>query len=105
MLMAAMMLIQLFASSQRGGEILTLTIIFPLMMLGGSFFPFEAMPGWMAYVGRLTPNGWALEHLKSILLERAEITSFGVTFTGVFAVTVLLFFLSTWRLRTKFILG
>ena len=27
---------------------------------GGSFFPFETMPDWMASFGQLTPNGWAL---------------------------------------------
>jgi ABC-type uncharacterized transport system permease subunit len=37
------------------------------MMLGGSFFPFEAMPRWMAAVGRWTPNGQAVARLKEIL--------------------------------------
>jgi ABC-type multidrug transport system permease subunit len=55
------------ASTQRAANVLANLIIFPLAMLGGSFFPFEWMPGWMVSVGRLTPNGWALSQFKAIL--------------------------------------
>lgn len=68
----AMLTLQLFASTRRGGAILTGALVFPLAMLGGSFFPSEAMPAWMRVVGRYTPNGLAVEHLKDILLERAD---------------------------------
>ncbi len=44
-------------------------------MLGGSFFPFEAMPGWMASVGRWTPNGIVLERFKAVLLGGADVGS------------------------------
>jgi len=67
MLLLLLMLLQLHASTARGGAVMATLIIFPLAMLGGSFFPFEAMPEAMAAVGRFTPNGWALEVLKGIL--------------------------------------
>jgi ABC-type multidrug transport system permease subunit len=102
MLLTMMMVIQLLATSQRGGEILSLAIVFPLMMAGGSFFPFEAMPDWMAAVGRLTPNGWALEQLKSILIGTSTLVSIGSAFAGMLAVTMVLFLVSSWRLRKKF---
>jgi ABC-type multidrug transport system permease subunit len=105
MLMAIMMFIQLLATSQRGGEILSLSIVFPLMMLGGSFFPFEAMPSWMAAVGHFTPNGWALTQLKSILIGNAEAGSLGSAFLGLLSITAVLFFLGSWRLRKKFGVG
>jgi ABC-type multidrug transport system permease subunit len=70
MFSAGMLVIQLFARSQRAGNILTLALTFPLMMAGGSFFPFEAMSGWIAAVGMRTPNGWALQRLKDIILHR-----------------------------------
>jgi len=54
-------------ATQRAANVLTNLIIFPLAMLGGSFFPFEWMPGWMVAIGRLTPNGWALTQFKAIL--------------------------------------
>jgi ABC-type multidrug transport system permease subunit len=69
---AGMTTIQLFAGSQRAGNILTLAITFPLMMAGGSFFPFETMPGWMVGIGTRTPNGWALQRFKDIVLQRTD---------------------------------
>jgi ABC-type multidrug transport system permease subunit len=102
MLLAMMMVIQLLATSQRGGEILSLAIVFPLMMAGGSFFPLEAMPAWMAAIGRLTPNGWALERLKTILIGTSTAGSLGSAFLGMLAVTMVLFLVSSWRLRKKF---
>ena len=42
-------------------------IVFPLIMIGGSFFPFEVMPAWMARIGRWTPNGLASRNVKQIL--------------------------------------
>ena len=71
-LLAFFILLQLFASSQRGGAILATTIVFPLIMIGGSFFPFESMPEWMAAAGRWTPNGLALIRLKEILAGEPE---------------------------------
>ncbi|MHC5063575.1 MAG: ABC transporter permease [Planctomycetota bacterium] len=59
-------LLQTLASSQRGGSILTMSLLFPLMMIGGAFFPFEAMPQWMQDIGALTPNGLSILELKTI---------------------------------------
>ena len=72
-LLALFFLLQFFASSRRGANVLTSAVIFPLMMLGGSFFPFEAMPDWMVAVGRWTPNGMGLVVMKEIL--RQELTA------------------------------
>lgn len=105
MLMTLLMVIQLFASSQRGGSIITMALIFPLMMIGGSFFPFEAMQGWMAAVGKLTPNGWALEQLKNIMLQRTSPESSAIAFGFVVLTTGILFMISVWRLRVKFVIG
>lgn len=46
-----------FASNQRGANLIANMLIFPLIMLGGSFFPLETMPKGLAAVGRMTPNG------------------------------------------------
>ena len=62
-----LVLIQLLASSTRGGQFLSSMIVFPLMMIGGSFFPLEVMPPWMARIGRWTPNGLGVVQLKEIL--------------------------------------
>ena len=66
-LLVYFVLLQLVASSPRAGNVLTTLVLFPAMMLGGSFFPFEAMPAWMAALGRWTPNGIAVVRLKEIV--------------------------------------
>src|SRR5437867_7521177 len=58
------MLLQLMATNARGGSLLSLMVVFPLMMIGGSFFPFDLMPAWMANIGRWTPNGLAVTQVK-----------------------------------------
>ncbi len=68
MLTAMMLLLQVSASSRRGASFLTFAVVMPLMMVGGSMFPFEIMPRLLASIGRWTPNGWAVGHLKAILL-------------------------------------
>ena len=53
--------------TENGATIITSFLIMPLVFLGGSFFPFEAMPPFLRTVGELTPNGMALVELKKIL--------------------------------------
>ena len=100
-----MTVIQLFVSSQRAGGVVSMAIIFPLMMVGGSFFPFEAMPPWMAAIGKMTPNGWALVQLKQILFDQVEPASLALAFAGLVFVSVVLFWISAWRLRAGFAQG
>lgn len=64
--------VQLLARSERAANVLVNAITLPLAMLGGSFFPFEAMPGWMSTAGSVTPNGWALLRLRAIMDGAAE---------------------------------
>jgi len=105
LLTVIMTFLNMLASSQRAANVLTTVLIFPLMMIGGSFFPFEAMPDWMAAVGRLTPNGWALEHLKRIIWQMADAASLGVAFVGLLVVAVVLFVACAVRLRMSFARG
>ena len=89
-------------SSRRSGMVVANSLVFPLLMLGGSFFPAEVMPNWMVAVGRLTPNGWSLERLKEILIDRADV---GVLLAGAAGLSVLalvLFFHTAARMRGFF---
>jgi len=61
------LVLQFFASTRRGANVLGNVVLFPIMMVGGAFFPFEAMPPWMAALGQWTPNGQALARFKEIL--------------------------------------
>jgi ABC-type multidrug transport system permease subunit len=92
-------LIQMLCTSRRGGSILTNLLMFPLLMMGGSFFPFEAMPSWMADAGRLTPNGWILQELKPVILGQHQLLSLGAPFGALVAGSGFLIYLLRARLR------
>lgn len=97
-------LIHLHAGSQTAGGIMTSFITFPLLMIGGSFFPFEIMPDWLASVGRWTPNGWALEQLKAILAGGVDMGGLSAAFIGLAVLGAVAFVLSSRRLRRGFAL-
>jgi ABC-type multidrug transport system permease subunit len=82
-----------------------MSVLFPLMMIGGNFFPLEAMPDWMARIGRFTPNGWSMQQLKSILLETVRPADLLVTFLALVVMWAILFFLNVRRIRTGFARG
>lgn len=105
MLAAAMTTLQVFASSQRAGNLASLAIVFPLMMVGGSFFPFETMPPWMADIGKRTPNGWALQQLKEIVSGRADAADLAAPAVLVAAVIVVLLWTCSRRLKGGFAQG
>jgi ABC-type Na+ efflux pump permease subunit len=101
-LLALMMLLQVSATSERGAHLLSTLVIFPLIMIGGSFFPFEAMPAWMAAVGRWTPNGLALVRLKEILFGQPAAGALLLAAVAIGAPAVLAFALTVRRLRGSF---
>lgn len=98
--MLVMTLLQLLATSQRGGSLVTNLVLFPMLMIGGAFFPFEAMPDWMAAIGRLTPNGWALEGLKELLYGAPDVAHVALDFGRVALAFAALFLVCDRRLAT-----
>lgn len=96
-------LLQLFATSQKAGGLLSNLVLFPLMFLGGSFFPFEAMPGWLAAIGRRLPNGWALEQFKAILGGDATAAALAPGAAGLLTATAVGAWLAARRLRGGFL--
>ncbi len=100
-----MTVLQLWASTRRAANVVTMLIMFPLLMVGGSFFPFEAMPSGMAAIGQLTPNGWALEQLKAILLQRVVPSELATSFGLLLGVGGALFLVNARRLRAGFAQG
>ena len=98
-LIALLTLLQLFAGTQRGSDLLSSIIVFPLMMLGGSFFPFEQMPAWMAAAGRWTPNGLGVAKLKDLLYGDVTASGLAVAALGIGIPAALAFLGSCRRLR------
>jgi ABC-type Na+ efflux pump permease subunit len=94
--------LQLFSTSARGGQLLLTLVVFPLIMIGGSFFPFEAMPPWMANIGRWTPNGLAVIQIKEILFGAPDVQAMVLAALGIGVPAVLAFFVATRRLTGAF---
>jgi ABC-type multidrug transport system permease subunit len=87
-------------ATPRAAGVLTNLIVFPLAMLGGCFFPFEWMPAWMARIGRLTPNGWALTQFQAILEGHASAVPLATSAALLTLVAALAFGLTLRRLRS-----
>jgi ABC-type multidrug transport system permease subunit len=91
--------IAVHASSQRAANVTGNLIVFPLAMLGGSFFPFEMMPAWMASIGRFTPNGWAITQFKAFVDGSANAKDFAAGAAYMAVAGSLFFFLVARRMR------
>ena len=99
-LIALLTLLHLFAGSQRGSELLSSVVVFPLMMLGGSFFPLEQMPAWMAAAGQWTPNGLGVARLKDLLYGDVSMAALGYAVLGIGIPALAAFLASRRRLRS-----
>jgi ABC-2 type transport system permease protein len=97
-----MVILTTLASTPRAGSVLTNFAVMLLGLMGGTFFPFEMMPGFLSRIGRLTPNGWALLRLKEMLGGQAGAASIAMAFAATAVVGSLLFVLASRRLRRGF---
>lgn len=68
LLFAFLLFLQALAPSSRSANMISTLVMFPLLMAGGSFFPSESMPDWLAPLADYTPNGRILEPLKQYFL-------------------------------------
>jgi ABC-type multidrug transport system permease subunit len=96
------LLLQMLSTSQRGGGLLSSLIVIPLMMIGGSFMPFEVMPGWMAAAGRWTPNGLAVSRMKDILFGSIDVHAIVIGAIGIGVPAIVAFLLCVRRLGRGF---
>ena len=94
--------ITVLPATQRAASVLANLTIFPLAMLGGCFFPFEWMPGWMVSVGRLTPNGWALSEFKTMLDNSVDVAHLAVSTAVLAAFGAVAFVFVARRIRRGF---
>ncbi len=98
-----MLVVALAASTARAASVLGNLIVFPLAMIGGCFFPFDWMPAWMARIGRLTPNGWAITQFQAILSGQIDARKLAVAVAGLTVVSAVMFFVALRRLRSGFV--
>jgi ABC-type multidrug transport system permease subunit len=73
-----LLILQTLASTDRMANLFTNMIMLPLTMLGGGFVPFDWMPQGLARIGRLTPNGWSVVQLQSILAGAMDPLAFAI---------------------------
>lgn len=94
--------LQMLFPTAKAANLLTSILLFPLLMMGGSFFPLDALPDWIAAIGRLSPNGFVVDRLSKELAS-ANAWSFDVTGWAIVVVmTVSGLAVCTWRLKTGF---
>ena len=60
-ILSMMLFVCLLMPTEKSASVVTTAMVFPLMMLGGSFFPFDSMPKWMVAIGQYLPNGYMLQ--------------------------------------------
>ncbi len=100
-----MLTIQLSCPTRKSAGLFTTLVLFPLMMLGGSFFPFETMPAWMATIGKWSPNGIMLEHLKRFLVDQHTLVGMLSVALAVVAGTCVLLAVATTMIHRSFARG
>ncbi len=94
--------IQMLFPNNKAANIMTMVLLFPLMMVGGSFFPFEALPDWVADLGRIAPNGYVVDRMSDVL---SKATDWGIdlrSWLTLLAIAVSGLALSALRLKTGF---
>ncbi|MDJ1015577.1 MAG: ABC transporter permease [Paracoccaceae bacterium] len=102
LLAALASVIQVLAPSRKAGALFSMLVFFPLMLVGGSFFPFESMPDFLTVFGRLTPNGMMLEPLKRFLIGTGDLAGFVPALSIALIATAVLTAFTIWRVETRF---
>jgi len=93
-LFAVLSLIQVLSPSRKAGSMISTLVMFPLLMAGGSFFPTETMPSFIATIAQYTPNGRVIEPLKGYLIGEFGASGLFSDVSGIMAAALLLVMLS-----------
>ena len=94
--------LQMLFPNQKAASLLTSILLFPLLMMGGSFFPLEVLPDWIAAIGRLSPNGFVVDRLSQELTSTTAWSFTAKSWSIALAMTVSGLAICTWRLQTGF---
>ncbi|MDH4047385.1 MAG: ABC transporter permease [Gammaproteobacteria bacterium] len=97
--------LQMIGSTRRAANLITSMLLFPLLMAGGSFFPLDALPGWIAAIGRATPNGFIADHLAAEITGATAWTFASQSWLLLIALAGSGLLLSSWRMQSGFARG
>lgn len=95
----------LSVGSARAASLVGSLVVFPLLMLGGSFFPLDSLPASIATVGAFTPTGWTLSRFAALLRGTAEPFDALVGVVVILVIVWLCTRLADRRLRGRFAVG
>jgi ABC-type Na+ efflux pump permease subunit len=94
--------IQMLFPNNKAANLVTMVLLFPLMMVGGSFFPFEALPDWVASMGRIAPNGYVVDRMSGVLTKATDWAIDVQSWLTLLIVALAGFTVSAVRLKTGF---
>lgn len=94
--------VQFLASNSRNASVFTTLFVMPLSIAGGSMWPLDFFPPALARIGRLTPNGAAVEQMRAIADGRFDWTTFAVTAAALTLLGLAAFAISLAALRRGF---
>lgn len=94
--------LQMLFSNRKTASVISMMLVFPLLMAGGSFFPLAVLPGWIAAIGRASPNGFMADRLTtevtSVSAGAIDPVSWLIVLVGALAGLAV----CGWRLRAGF---
>ncbi|MDX2418432.1 MAG: ABC transporter permease [Xanthomonadales bacterium] len=93
-LFSVLSLIQVLAPSKKAGGMISTLVMFPLLMAGGSFFPTETMPKFIATIAQYTPNGRVIEPMKGYFTGEFGASGMFIHVWGIMAVALVLVLLA-----------
>ena len=94
--------LQMLFSNQKGANLVTTILLFPLLMAGGSFFPLAVLPGWIQSIGRMSPNGFIADRLTGELTSASAWSFDTHSWLVVLAMTASGLTICGWRLSAGF---
>ncbi len=94
--------LQMLMPTSKASNLLTSILVFPLLMMGGSFFPLDALPDWLATAGRLSPNGFMVDKLTTELTSVSAWTFDAKSWTIIAMMAISGLSICSWRLQTGF---
>lgn len=94
--------LQMLFPSRKAANLLTTILLFPLLMMGGSFFPLDVLPEWIAAIGRVSPNGFVVDRLTHELRSATAWSFTGKSWAIAIAMTISGLAICTWRLQSGF---
>jgi len=94
--------LQMAFSNRKTASVISSMLLFPLLMAGGSFFPLAVMPGWIAAIGRASPNGFVAHRLTLEITAEGAWSIVVSDWLIVISAAVAGLSVCAWRLKTGF---